>query len=326
MTTQGDADCNLSASKMSVNGRGEAVSASYSKSVKGNHSFNFSVSKPRLGWQKYANFSASVYRNFTGLPWNNADVTENAFVLGYDGKMFQKRLHHSVKINSIWRVLHALQDAPFAIREHAGHTMKCSLENTLAWDTRDRSILATKGYLLRGAQEYAGLLGDATFIKHQVDLQAAAPLFLGMFLSASLQGTLVSSVAERSLHLIDRSYVGGPHDVRGFVMNSIGSRAGSSSLGSSATAVAVAHIYRPLIPAEMCYAHGFVTAGSTASVRSHDQIADMVEAPRVSAGLGLTFIFRDMIRLELNYVLPLRYVPGDAIAPGFQFGVGMNFL
>ncbi|KAK0418194.1 hypothetical protein QR680_013425 [Steinernema hermaphroditum] len=326
VTTHGEADASVNAGKQSFNGRAESVSASYSKSARGSHSFNFSLTKPRLGWQKYASFSGTLSRTFTGLPWNTADITENAFVLGYRGQMWKKRLQHSINLNAIWRILHAQNEAPFAVREHAGHTMKCSVENTLGIDTRDKPILASKGYLLRGALEYAGLMGDAAFIRHQVDVQAAAPLFLGAFLSASLQGTYVSPIAERSLHLADRAYIGGPQDVRGFALNSIGTRARSSCLGGAATAVAAAHIYRPLYPANMVFAHGFVTAGTTASVRSQNLLNDMMEAPRVSAGLGLAFLFRDFIRLELNYVLPLRYVPGDAISPGFQMGVGMNFL
>lgn len=52
----------------------------------------------------------------------------------------------------------------------------------------------------------------------------------------------------------------------------------------------------------------------------------MMETPRVSVGAGVAFVFRDLIRLELNYVLPLRYVAGDSCAPGLQFGAGISFL
>uniref|UniRef100_A0A1I7YAA7 Bac_surface_Ag domain-containing protein n=1 Tax=Steinernema glaseri TaxID=37863 RepID=A0A1I7YAA7_9BILA len=326
VTTHGEADVSFNAGKQSFNGRAESISSSYSRANGGSQSFNFSLAKPRLGWQKYASFSGTLSRTFSGLPWSTADITENAFVLGYRGQMWKKRLQHSINVNTIWRLLHAQNAAPFAVREHAGHTMKCSIENVLGIDTRDRPILASKGYLLRGALEYAGLMGDAAFIRHQVDVQAAAPLFLGAFLSASLQATYVSPVAERVLHLADRTYIGGPQDVRGFALNSIGTRAGPASLGGAASAVAAAHIYRPLYPADMVFAHGFVTAGTTASVRSQNLLKDMMEVPRVSAGVGFAFLFKNFIRLELNYVLPLRYVPGDSISPGFQMGVGMNFL
>lgn len=62
-------------------------------------------------------------------------------------------------------------DAPFPVREHAGHTTKFSLENSVYVDTRDRKMLASRGAFVKLSQEYAGLLGDAAFLKHQFDLQ-----------------------------------------------------------------------------------------------------------------------------------------------------------
>lgn len=60
--------------------------------------------------------------------------------------------------------------------------MKCSVQNSLAYDTRDRPLLATKGVLLKFAQEYAGLLGDAAFVKHQIDVQVSC--FIHLFIIA----------------------------------------------------------------------------------------------------------------------------------------------
>ncbi|VDM36905.1 unnamed protein product [Toxocara canis] len=76
----------------------------------------------------------------------------------------------------------------------------------------------------------------------------------------------------------------------------------------------------------MLFAHLFVAGGALASVRSRNRLRDMNDAPRVSAGIGLAFVFRNMVRLELNYVMPLRYVPGDFCSPGLYFGAGINFL
>lgn len=72
--------------------------------------------------------------------------------------------------------------------------------------------------------------------------------------------------------------------------------------------------------------HAFLSAGSVCSVRSRNWIRDVSENPRISTGAGLTLIYGNMIRLELNYALPLRYIPGDNCSPGLQFGVGVNFL
>lgn len=74
------------------------------------------------------------------------------------------------------------------------------------------------------------------------------------------------------------------------------------------------------------FLHGFLTAGTVSSVKSTSWTKDVLETPRVSTGIGLAFIFKNLIRFELNYVLPIRYVPGDQLVTGIQFGAGLNFL
>uniref|UniRef100_A0A914CZ70 Bacterial surface antigen (D15) domain-containing protein n=1 Tax=Acrobeloides nanus TaxID=290746 RepID=A0A914CZ70_9BILA len=226
----------------------------------------------------------------------------------------------------VWRSFMPQHDAPFPVREHAGHTTKFSLENSVYIDTRDRPILASRGAFFKVSQEYAGLLGDSVFLKHQLDLQIAAPLILDTILSASLQCAVVKSLADRSLHLLDRLYLGGPHDIRGFDMRSIGTRAETSCIGGAASCAGAIHLYKPLYPRDMVFAHLFTSAGSVSSVRSKHRLRDIMESPRVSAGLGIAVNFKDIIRLELNYVIPLRFAAGDACASGLQFGAGLNFI
>ncbi|MCP9258552.1 Inosine triphosphate pyrophosphatase [Dirofilaria immitis] len=307
VTSRGETDYSLNAGKENFGGRGESVNACYS-----------------CTFEKYANVGFSLYRSLGNLPWNLSDMQEVGLVLQYNGQLWNRRLHHNMKLNTIWRKFCPTEKAAFSVREHAGHTMKCSLRNSLAYDTRDRPLLATKGVLLKFAQEYAGLLGDAAFIKHQVDIQAATPLFMGTFLSASYQFAIINTLAvHRSLHLLDRLYIGGPHDVRGFNWNTIGGRADSSScVGGATSAVGVLHIYRPLFPPEMLFAHAFVAGGAVASADSRHRLRDMSDVLRVSAGLGLTFLIKNFVRIELNYVIPLRYLPGDHCAASFQMGAG----
>uniref|UniRef100_A0A7E4VIZ1 Omp85 domain-containing protein n=1 Tax=Panagrellus redivivus TaxID=6233 RepID=A0A7E4VIZ1_PANRE len=326
MTTSGDADACLTGGKQSFDGRGESVDLSYSKTIRGGHSFNVSAAKPVLGWQKYSNYGGSVFRNFETLRWNKAEVTENGIVLRYNGQLFGKLIRHSLNVNNLWRTFHPRSGCPFKVREHAGHSTKFSIENTVGIDTRDRAILASKGYLAKFTQEHAGLIGDASFIRYQVDLQASAPLFLGSFLSASLLANVVHPTAGKTLHLLDRAYLGGPHDLRGFDLRSLGPREKGASLGGSAAFAVAAHIYRPLVPADMLFLHGFVTAGTVSSLQSRSWVSDVLETPRVSAGVGVSFIFKNLIRFELNYVVPIRSAASDATVSGVQFGAGLNFL
>ncbi|VBB31039.1 unnamed protein product, partial [Acanthocheilonema viteae] len=171
MTSRGETDYSLNAGKESFGGRGESVNAYYSYTFEGNQTFNISMAKPFLGWQKYANIGFSLYRSLGNLPWNLSNMEEIGLILQYNGQLWNRKLHHNMKLNTIWRKFCPTEKAAFSVREHAGYTMKCSVQNSFAYDTRDRPLLATKGVLLKVAQEYAGLLGDAAFVKHQFDAQ-----------------------------------------------------------------------------------------------------------------------------------------------------------
>ena len=69
-----------------------------------------------------------------------------------------------------------------------------------------------------------------------------------------------------------------------------------------------------------------MVGGSVIPSKSPNVFEALVSERRVSAGIGVTFVFRDMVRLELNYVWPLRSHTSDSCNFGFQFGAGINFL
>jgi hypothetical protein len=70
----------------------------------------------------------------------------------------------------------------------------------------------------------------------------------------------------------------------------------------------------------------FLNAGSISSLRSKNQLEDLLEKQRVSAGFGLVLNFFNSARLELNWVIPLRYFPNDNYSPGIQIAAGINFM
>ncbi|KAH9645827.1 hypothetical protein HF086_015187 [Spodoptera exigua] len=49
-------------------------------------------------------------------------------------------------------------------------------------------------------------------------------------------------------------------------------------------------------------------------------------AARGAAGAGLSVKLGRATRLDLSYVLPLRWMPGDRTHAGLQFGLGANLL
>lgn len=57
---------------------------------------------------------------------------------------------------------------------------------------------------------------------------------------------------------------------------------------------------------------------------SKNWLRDIWNSPRISTGAGLAFIFKNLIRFELNYTIPLCYLSNDFYKFGFQFGIGTN--
>uniref|UniRef100_A0A158R3X1 Bac_surface_Ag domain-containing protein n=1 Tax=Syphacia muris TaxID=451379 RepID=A0A158R3X1_9BILA len=325
VSTYGETDGILNGSKRSAFGRGEVLNASYTYTVKGNQTFNFSFLKPFLGWQKYKSLNIAAFRNFFTLPWNVSETGENGIIMQYSN-LINKHLRHGANINLIWRKFFPLKEAAFSVREFAGHSLKLSLENSVAYDTRNNKLIPSKGLWCNVTQELAGLLGDSHFIKHQVDLQASTTLWFKAFITGTFQASYLMSLSNDPLHLLDRLYIGGPLNLRGFGLNSLGSRNGSSSLGGIATYFAAFHVYRPLMPSDLLFAHAYLVSGAVLPCNSYSKLRDLINERRVSAGVGITFVFQDLVRLELNYNFPLRYHSFDSYNPGFQFGAGINFL
>lgn len=326
VTSSGSVDGSLTISKGSLFGRGEAVDASYSSTIKGAHTFNLNLVKPWLGWQVYKNSGAALRRLTEYLPWNQCNLTENALILQHGHSFYNQKFFNLFKLNFVWRTLLPTDKTSFSVREHAGHTTKISLENILQFDNRDRPILPTSGATVRLTSELASFLGDSRFVKNDILMQAASKIPFGAFVTGSLQLQAIQNIGDRTLHVLDRAYLGGPMDVRGYRINSIGPRSENSVLGGAASAAFGAHVFVPLYPKDTFFAHAFTTGGTVTSIRSREWLSDISNTMRVTAGIGITAVLRNLIRFELSYVQPLAFVAGDQCEPGFYFGAGTSFL
>nr|CAD2193937.1 unnamed protein product [Meloidogyne enterolobii] len=330
MKTSGDTDAGVTARRTNIFGRGECAELNYSKGIKehGGYNFGFTAVKPFLGWENYNNLSAHLFKNTDYFRWNKCDSVENAAVLQLNTGFLSNRIISSLRLNMIWRLFLPKNETPFPIREHAGHTTKFSVEHLIYKDTRDRLIIPEFGSLYKLTNELAGLVGDTSFFKSIFDYQTSiTDPFYGLIFSLSTRFAFIKSLGQREcLHLLDRIYLGGPYDLRGFEQNSIGIQTENCSLGGVASFSNVFHIYAPLIPSDTVFAHLFLASGSLSLKHSNNLLTDLIMKQRISAGIGLAINFFNTARLELNYVLPLRYFPGDNCSSGLQFAAGIYFL
>nr|KAJ3415242.1 hypothetical protein HK105_001569 [Polyrhizophydium stewartii] len=235
--------------------------------------------------------------------------------------------------DAVWRENHSFEPtASQSIRQDAGHSLKSALSHSLSFDSRDDSVLPFRGLYFRAFQEVAGLGGDVRHVKAEVDTQATLPLPFGFSLTSSLRGGVIAPFGGQKRNRVnDRFFLGGPLSVRGFKQAGIGPRDGKESLGGDAYWAGSLGLLSPLpfIPLKPVKAQVYLNGGSLVPLRLDQSPAGNAQAlfatPSVSAGIGLAARFT-IFRIELNYNVPLAVCATDNIKPGFQFGIGMNFM
>lgn len=234
----------------------------------------------------------------------------------------------------IWRTLSATADYTSAtVRDQLGTSIKSSVYHTIAHDTRDNHLAPTKGFYLKATQEIAGLGGHGTpYIKSSFESQAATGT-ANKRVSASVgaRGGLLWMSQNQLSCLADRFFLGGPNDVRGFYLNSLGPRDGSDYVGGDsyfAWGVNVLTKLPKLDEQNPLRAQWFLNGGSVLPLDHQNvgnTIKQLVKYPSVATGLGLVYI-HPAARFELNFTLPLIARQTDGIRKGIQFGVGISFL
>ncbi|KAJ7360059.1 sorting and assembly machinery component 50 [Desmophyllum pertusum] len=297
----GKATCCFGCRLNNVCGRAEKVRADVSFGTKTRMSYQLAFFKPTPGTPERS------FPPFIGQHW-----------LSWEGS---------------WREVTGLaRNASFEIREQAGH----SLRHTIVVDKRDNMALPSEGYLLKLAQELAGLGGDVRFLKHNLEYQHSVELLKDVILSWSFQGGNLRPLFGTPSRINDRFFLGGPLSVRGFGTKGIGPRSENDSLGADAYWAAGLHLYTPLPfrPGrggliDNIKTHFFFNTGNLASLDTslpwRNRLDVLREKIRWSCGAGLVFML-GIARVELNYCVPFGAQNSDSVNHGIQVGVGINFL
>ncbi|TPX44362.1 hypothetical protein SeMB42_g04372 [Synchytrium endobioticum] len=269
-------------------------------------------------------------------------------------QFFSKWGHHHASADGAIRHLHSIADrASLSVRNDAGHSLKTSLSHALVQDTRDDFTIPTRGHYLRIYKELAGLLGDVRHLKGELEGQFSLPLTSVMHITATARGGLIYPLnvsasgntgpttftrsdgnnSRPRNRVNDRFLLGGMTSVRGFRFNSIGPRDGSDNIGGDIYWTAGLSLISKL-PYPLNYdpfrGHAFINAGSARLLNHLTDIPSNVksvfmDAPSISTGMGLIVKF-SMVRLEINYCLPLTMTTSDSFKKGWHWGVGLSFL
>ncbi|BGP51246.1 hypothetical protein JCM10450v2_007175 [Rhodotorula kratochvilovae] len=241
--------------------------------------------------------------------------------------------------------------ASMSIRNAAGPSVKSALSHTFVRDTRDDPFVSTTGAFVKLKQEYAGLGGDAHFVKaeqegsisrslgggYSVSLSARSGLLIPLSMARASASSSSSSSPRTSL-FPDRYHLGGPTSVRSFRLNTLGPRDAGDYLGGDAFYALGASVLTPFaVPtpwrkgdgkgwwsSENLKGHAWVNAGKLLG-SGLPPSALLSSPPSLTAGVGLMYRHQ-LVRIEANVGVPLVHARGEGAVKGFQFGLGLSFL
>ncbi len=215
-------------------------------------------------------------------------------------------------------------DASLFVKEQEGTTVTSSVGQSLTYDRRDSRLLPREGHVVRLSNEFAGLGGDATFIKTVVSGAQYFPI--GETWIASLRGKLgyIIGIGE-DVRINDRFFLGGD-SFPGFKRFGVGPRdvATNDALGGNLLYTVTSELSFPLGGKNFEFrGYLFSVAGSLGSLDgSGSGIADS-GGLRVSlgVGLGITTPFGP-IRLDIaNAIVKDDFDETESI----RFSVGTRF-
>lgn len=252
-------------------------------------------------------------------------------------------------------------NASDSVLQMAGDSIKTSIFWSFNKDTRNNTLLASNGYYFKIGQEMAGLMGkengDLPFVKGTVEAQIAKGFNFGTNIQ-SFSSPVRKYIADQKKHLdsiddvvfnytlksgmmwahtgkshfMDRFFLGGSNDVRGFYLNGIGPRDGRDSVGGEiyfAQGVSMFTRIPKLTSPDSCLRfHTFLNGGSLLALNQEDvkgTIKELITRPSVSAGFGVVYR-HPAARFELNLTLPLVARENEGTRKGLQFGVGLSYL
>ncbi len=104
-----------------------------------------------------------------------------------------------------------------------GKTLTSSVGYSLNYNTLDNNKNPTDGLLIDWKQDFAGVGGDVTYLKSQIDAKYYSPLVADIVGLVHLQGGILNKVGNTQLRMLDHFQMG-PNLVRGFAPNGIGPR------------------------------------------------------------------------------------------------------
>ena len=177
------------------------------------------------------------------------------------------------------------------IRDQEGETTTSAIAHSLEYDLRDSRIDPTDGYFLRFGQEFAGVGGDASFLKHTLTYGRFYSVADGWVLSALARAGHIVGIDD-DVRIVDRFFLGGRR-LRGFEPSGVGPRDAETgdALGGNRFYSLTGELGFPLgLPDEINLRGAiFTDIGTLATIdETGPELLDD-SSPRLSIGAGINF-------------------------------------
>ena len=188
---------------------------------------------PRLGFQLREDLSLqlrySIYQQEISLPSFLANCNNNPgnSLLAFNPSPAFNAANGSVFTDPSGTGLFCYSDgeASLPVRKELqnGRTLTSALGYSLNYNTLDNNKNPTDGLLVDFKQDFAGVGGDVTYLKSQIDAKYYSPLVADIVGVLHVQGGILNQIGNNDLRMLDHFQMG-PNLVRGFAPNGIGPR------------------------------------------------------------------------------------------------------
>ena len=330
---------------------------------------------PRLGFQLREDLALqlrySIYEQKISLPANLANCNNdpnNPFLFFNPSPAFVNSVNGvlpapATDISGLGLWCYSDGEASLPVRKELqnGAVLTSALGYSLNYNTLDNNKNPTDGLLVDFKQDFAGVGGDVTYLKSQIDAKYYTPLVSDIVGLIHLQGGILNQVGNNALRMLDHFQMG-PNLVRGFAPNGIGPRdinpyGTMDALGGTKYWGASFELQMPFwfLPKEVglkgaVYADAgglydyqgpttWAATGELTTPANSNCIKPTVNPPTPGTCTGLVFDNGNVVRssvgigliwaspfgpLRFDYAVPLTKGPYDRVQQ-FKFGGGTSF-
>ncbi|CUM67522.1 uncharacterized protein PRCAT00005221001 [Priceomyces carsonii] len=287
--------------------------------------------------QPILNNANYIFENSAFMNTRKMDhLQSEANVKGISTKLytqFDSPVNHELVFENCWKILRNMNSRSTDVLSQAGSNIKSSLIYNWKFDSRDNQHLPLNGSLYRLGLEYNGWFkfNKSPFMKVVLESQNTMKLNKHhSFILTNKSGLLLPFNGQS--YVLDRFYVGGPNDVRSFLLNGIGPKQYGSSVGGDVFlkgGISLVSKFPRVSEDSNFKLHSFINYGKLIlydkSKTAFELVRQLTSEHSVGCGFGILYN-HPMARFELNFVLPIAIHERDGIRKGLQYGIGLTFL